>query len=1387
MHHRRHYHSVSDARNRQRQGDEEDHNEQQRLAERSSSRPHAAFEGSPAPAPHQQQQPRGSFPSAPLSTFLHSPSSGNALDHVTLPRIISPPESRGQQLNADLARDSALHHSSRDEDARHRLASFRHEADARKDAGAFNHGHSSRWAVGAGSPLLHDHQRLPAHEERASSNREARDGYGAGSRRREPNVEASRAFSASRGSDTQLRSNASDLRDAASSIAAKPTMTNRTVEATRAASSDVSAPVQRGPRGSYAARTCTQCRKRKAKCNLPEEVLLADIVSTTEPLPEHMRCVRCANMNLSCLVYEKNARGKRKRIVDVEQDKKRNTNKKSGASTRRTSVVPLVLPEDDGDSVSLEEDEDESQVEIRSPNRFQATVSAHRNPAKNPSPREMLNASSGKEVQQSSANAQAQARTNPLSGSLTLDGRDAARASQNLVSSAQVKSDGMNISSHKRSPSPTTRASVEQLQIFLPNNISPGFTAGAQLAMRPLSLLAQYLVKNKSFATKQKFETDWTGEAQTLEAEQDFPDVLDIVSEKLSRRLTPWANAYILWHPHLPTLSELRTRHSSTPTTSSSLLLSLLYLLTLPRLEPQPSSPGKTSHILVLLSAAVRRDVTLVMMGTRPDILSVQALELLSAHAPLAPLERLSRRAPRSPEPFTGRGLLVVAQRIAQALNLPAAPARAAEMLASHFSASREMSERARRDSASRRRNERRRKSTDEDSDASSEDMDANESADEDREEEQDETSGKRACVPEQGAPSSTAQKQAMHEAIVWHSLACWSAAMAFDDEMVSPPASLLTDPNDEFELHSEPGASTDEIESLRNAGRVVMRSRFLTLKQLYDKWRKMDGSMNRQEAKRSSSERTSFATRALMEFNTDLKEADAQTKRDLAPFLESRSVDVLVRWLSIDQQQRQYLLLSMAFIYVIYGRPVSEWHMTGPIDILRQVHGNPSTGKFCRERSNLHGEQIQRILSAFTDLACLGHTSDNTASRQPRSESKHQKDSAARRFVSAQRSRGSSSLTVDGSVSSEAETDEEETSVGELQVGAAHAVGAIPVMWTCASIVNVAKGEVEKRAATLMGWRAMNPGAGVQIALLRLTARCLREMEPRVRRGDLSSDEACKMGSVWAAAAGLISDAAQSIADWKGLIESNHIQRSKNFIVAPPNANGAESKDSAAATDKHGQDANTSRKAALPALPLFGLGPSSGVPPSHAGGAASANHHNVGSSVPSSGMMSGGFDPFPPGLGFGLGGEGVNSLLAGGGLMTDLMMSSAAGWGLGGAMTNAGAGDTGNTSQADVISAMMSTSNGGGGLNALANFFNGGAGAQGGFSANSQAASSALTGRHQQANAEGNGASGVQSWSDMLAIFGGDDESLARSTNPNAPFDWATFAGWKAEDGTDR
>lgn len=149
-------------------------------------------------------------------------------------------------------------------------------------------------------------------------------------------------------------------------------------------------------------------------------------------------------------------------------------------------------------------------------------------------------------------------------------------------------------------------------------------------------------------------------------------------SGRLPLSLTHRVQAHYLWHPDLPSLSELRAKHTEAPSTASGFLLSVLYHITLPNLNPQPLDARILS---ARLAACVRREALAVLVGAPASPWVIHGLMLLHQHDPVALLSPLPPGEGRGTEGIVGHGLLATALFVADAIQLDQAPGELRRLL----------------------------------------------------------------------------------------------------------------------------------------------------------------------------------------------------------------------------------------------------------------------------------------------------------------------------------------------------------------------------------------------------------------------------------------------------------------------------------------------------------------------------------------------------------------------------------------------------------------------------------------------------------------------------------------------------------------------------------
>lgn len=138
--------------------------------------------------------------------------------------------------------------------------------------------------------------------------------------------------------------------------------------------------------------------------------------------------------------------------------------------------------------------------------------------------------------------------------------------------------------------------------------------------------------------------------------------------------------AHFLWHPDLPSLSELRSKHIAAPSTASAFLLCVLYHITLPHLSPQPPNAG---ILAARLATCLRREAVAVLTGAPASGYAIQGLMLLNEHDPTALVSPLPAGEQRGSESIVGHGLLATSLAIAKSIQLEQAPSELKRLFSS--------------------------------------------------------------------------------------------------------------------------------------------------------------------------------------------------------------------------------------------------------------------------------------------------------------------------------------------------------------------------------------------------------------------------------------------------------------------------------------------------------------------------------------------------------------------------------------------------------------------------------------------------------------------------------------------------------------------------------
>lgn len=208
--------------------------------------------------------------------------------------------------------------------------------------------------------------------------------------------------------------------------------------------------------------------------------------------------------------------------------------------------------------------------------------------------------------------------------------------------------------------------------------------------------------------------------------------------------------------------------------------------------------------------------------------------------------------------------------------------------------------------------------------------------------------------------------------------------------------------------------------------------------------------------------------------------------------------------------------LVRYSWSFLLFGTRSDVWlrGMTGSKDFLARARVHRSIGDFSSAHVKLRSAQVEQMLLAITDLACAG----------------------------------TSSLAA-------APADATKT-----------AVAAIPMLALASFSVHVAKGELDQKAVMMANFRNLREDTSRHVNLLRFAARCLRDMEPAVRRGDIDTETGIRCGNVRLTAASLVSSMAETMGEWKSLIDGHTVVASDAVARSSSSSNPGSSASTPAA-----------------------------------------------------------------------------------------------------------------------------------------------------------------------------------------------------------------------------
>lgn len=251
------------------------------------------------------------------------------------------------------------------------------------------------------------------------------------------------------------------------------------------------------------------------------------------------------------------------------------------------------------------------------------------------------------------------------------------------------------------------------------------------------------------------------------------------------------------------------------------------------------------------------------------------------------------------------------------------------------------------------------------------------------------------------------------------------------------------------------------------------------------------------------------------------------------APLVQScASVGILLQWMQLEPHAWYSTVLRISWIYVIWGCPATVWHDShrGPNDLGTRMRASEPIQHFSRDHAEVRTEQIERILLGFTDLACASANAER---------------------------RG-----IPGTAEA---------------VNAA--VAAVPTLTLCSMVVSQAKAELDEKAATMATIRQLGANTARMLSLVRFASHCLREMDAAYKRGEISTENGIRSGSLYIASSALCSSVsrlapplllpsltltsqqmAETIAEWKSHCDAQATSGRREIIAEMHQAGPAHS-----------------------------------------------------------------------------------------------------------------------------------------------------------------------------------------------------------------------------------
>ncbi|KAI3489748.1 hypothetical protein L1887_46119 [Cichorium endivia] len=384
----------------------------------------------------------------------------------------------------------------------------------------------------------------------------------------------------------------------------------------------------------YARRSCLNCRSKKARCELPDEL----VASSHDPLPVYKACHRCRALDIACVVWD----GDRKRKPRLGPS---STSSSTGQSANHS---PLLSVGANGPTDLLSNQHKDSRRGGPSDSQ-DAAARRMRDP-----------------YDDLVSNGSPSSRRHNRSDSFISLSRDDAHARQPSASHTSLPAQSKALRAHRRTAS--SASSVDPANTRYDAALFSGPIEGSKCIVidreiqiltnrfmhSPLVTLNRFITKIPSFSRLLRPDTDRSFDG----------NLSDLLTDENILELQPHIPLLRMWHPHIPDLTQLRSAYrESHQSLATSLLLATVCLVA--------SKIAGRRHLAKHFAIHVDRLGLQALVAAPKHIHAAQAFELLLAHDPsLIGASFDSASIPSTQSAVFGESLHSSALSIAEAIGL---------------------------------------------------------------------------------------------------------------------------------------------------------------------------------------------------------------------------------------------------------------------------------------------------------------------------------------------------------------------------------------------------------------------------------------------------------------------------------------------------------------------------------------------------------------------------------------------------------------------------------------------------------------------------------------------------------------------------------------------